>query len=49
MMMWDDDEKYIPKNPINEFWERDRPVIDLGNNCYGQSNDIIFSTEEMKT
>ena len=35
MMMWDDDEKYIPPNTQNDFWDRDRPVIDLGNNCYG--------------
>ena len=35
MMMWDDDEKYIPPNTQNDFFDRDRPVIDLGNNCYG--------------
>ena len=33
--MWDDDEKYIPQITKNEFCDRDRPVIDLGNNCYG--------------
>ena len=33
--MWDDDEKYVPRIIRNEFWDRDRPAIDLGNNCYG--------------
>ena len=47
MMVWDDDEQYVPPVIINEnFLNQDRPPI-FGEERDGY-NSLVFSTEELK-